>query len=168
MDFTPFQLCPTGTRPPAPRKQGTPEGLGDRMRTAAFAEFQAIAAFTWAADKFTDAPDGLRQQWLRLIPEEQKHYDLIVARMTELGFGLADRPVSRGLWDSLAECTTAKEFCLRIVSAEERGRQAGLRLIQFLNGHDPATVAVFQEIVDDEVAHVALADTYFGWKPDTA
>ncbi len=138
------------------------------MRTAAFAEFQAIAAFTWAAKEFTDAPDGLRREWLRMIPEEQKHYDIIVARMNELGFSLTDRPVSHGLWDSLAECTTARDFCLRIVSAEERGRQAGLRLIKFLTGHDPTTVAVFQEIVDDEVAHVALADTYYGWNPDQA
>ena len=138
------------------------------MRTAAFAEFQAVAAFTWAAENLADAPDDLRHDWLRQVSEEQKHYDMIVARMTELGLGVADRPVSRGLWDSLAACTTAREFCIKIVNAEERGRQAGLRLIQFLNGHDAATVAIFQTIVDDEVAHVALANTYYGWKPDTA
>ena len=168
MNFAPFEICPPGKRPPAPRKPGTPEGLGDRMRTAAFAEFQAVEAFTWAAEKFSDAPEGLRQDWLRQIPEEQRHYDNIVARMTELGFSLTDRPVSCGLWDSLAACTTAKEFCLKIVSAEERGRQAGLRLIQFLAASDPTTTAVFQEIVDDEIAHVALAQTYYSWKPDSA
>ncbi|RLA07612.1 MAG: hypothetical protein DRQ59_14335 [Gammaproteobacteria bacterium] len=165
MDFSPFILCTAGTRPPAPRKIGTGEGLGDRMRTAAFAELQAIAAFTWAAGKFDDAPAGLRDDWLRQVPEEQKHYDLIVARMAELGFRLDERPVSGGLWDALSTCTSAREFCLRIADAEERGRRAGLRLAGYLAGKDPATAAVFREIADDEVSHVALADTYYGWTP---
>ena len=165
MDFAPFILCPAGRRPPAPRKLGTAEGLGDRMRTAAFAEKQAIAAFIWAAEKFTDAPAPLRQDWLNQVPEEEKHYDMIVARMAELGFGVTDREVSRGLWDSLATCQTAAEFCVNIARAEERGRQAGVQLVAYLKSKDPITAAIFQEIVDDEVAHVALAHTYYGWTP---
>ncbi len=165
MDFFPFQIVPAGTRPPKSRKLGTPEGLADRMRTAAFAEFQAIAAFTWAADTFTDVPDGLTQAWRRQIPEEQLHYNLIVTRMDELGFSLTERPVSAGLWDSLRPCTSGQQFCLRIAAAEERGRLAGIRLVAYLAQSDPATAAVFRRIVDEEVAHVALAKTYFGWTP---
>ena len=52
MDFYPFITCPAGERPAKPRSLNTREGLGDRMRTAAFAEFQAIAAFRWAAEHF--------------------------------------------------------------------------------------------------------------------
>ncbi len=145
---------------------GTAEGLGDRMRTAAFAERQAVAAFTWAAATFSDAPEQLRQDWLNQVPEEEKHYGMIVARMTELGFGLDDREVSRGLWDTLSACTTGAEFCVKIARAEERGRQAGVQLVAYLKGKDPVTAAIFQEIADDEVAHVALAQTYYGWSPD--
>ena len=166
MDFAPFILCAPGRRPPAPRKLGTAEGLGDRMRTAAFAEKQAVAAFIWAAEKFTDAPAQLRQDWLNQVPEEEKHYGMIVARMAELGFGLTDREVSRGLWDSLATSQTAAEFCVKIARAEERGRQAGVQLVAYLKSKDPVTAAIFQEIAEDEVAHVALAHTYFGWTPD--
>ena len=165
MDFSPFILCPAGSRPPKPRQLGTPEGLGDRMRTAAFAERQAVAAFTWAAATFADVPDQLRRDWRRQVPEEQKHHDLIVARMAELGFGLADRPVSRGLWESLTACATGAEFCLKIARAEERGRRAAVQLVAFLADDDPLTATIFQEIADDEVAHVALAATYFGWSP---
>ena len=166
MDFSPFILCPPGSRPPKPRQLGTPEGLGDRMRTAAFAERQAVAAFIWAANTFDDVPDQLRQDWRRQVPEEQKHHDLIVARMAELGFGLDERPVSRGLWDSLTSCQSGEEFCLKIARAEERGRRAGVQLAAFLADDDPVTAAIFREIADDEVAHVALAATYFGWRPD--
>lgn len=165
MNFAPFILCPAGQRPPRSRKIGTPEGLADRMRTAAFAEKQAVAAFIWAAETFTDAPDQLRQDWLNQVPEEEEHYEMIVARMAELGSGLDDREVSRGLWDSLSACTTAAEFCVKIARAEERGRQAGVQLVAYLKGKDPVTAAIFQKIADDEVAHVALAQTYYGWTP---
>jgi len=165
MDFSPFILCPPGRRPPQTRKLSTREGLGDRMRTAAFAEKQAVAAFTWAAETFTDVPDDLRRDWLRQVPEEQKHYDMIVARMAELGFALDEREVSGGLFDALVNCTTGKEFCLKIVDAEERGRRAGLQLVRYLATNDPRTAAIFQEIADDELAHVALAATHYGWTP---
>ncbi len=135
------------------------------MRTAAFAEKQAIFAFGWAAETFQDVPQALRDDWTRLVPEEEKHYRLIVERMAELGFRLTERPVSTRLWDSLKECETGQEFCQRIAGAEERGRQAGLLMIKHLAESDPATAAVFDEIVTDEVAHVKLADTYFGWTP---
>ncbi len=166
MEFSPFKITPEGTRPPKPRKLGTAAGLGDRMRTAAFAELQAITAFDWAATTYADAPPALRRAWRDQIPEEQLHYDLIVGRMAELGFDLAERPVSRGLWDSLSVCTTAEEFCIKIAGAEERGRQAALRLIDFLAATDPNTAAIFRRIAADEVAHVALAETHFGWKPE--
>ena len=165
MDFAPFIICPPGTRPPKPRHPGTPEGLGDRMRTAAFAERQAVLAFTWAAATFADAPPQLCRDWLSQVPQEQRHYEMIVGRMAELGFDLTGRPVSAGLWASLQTCTSAGEFCCRIAAAEERGRQAALRLITFLAESDPATCDIFRQIAADEVAHVALATTYFGWTP---
>lgn len=165
MNHEPFILCHPGQRQPKPRPIDTPGGLADRMRTAAFAEKQAIFAFGWAAEKFQDVPQALRDDWMRLVPEEIKHYQLIVDRMAELGFSLDERPVSLRLWESLEVCETGQEFCQRIAGAEERGRQAGLLLMEYLADKDPATAAVFEEIVTDEVAHVKLAETYFGWTP---
>ena len=165
MNYEPFIICPPGQKSPKPRPVETPGGLADRMRSAAFAEKQAIHAFSWACERFRDVPQGLLADWARLIPEEEKHYQLIVDRMEELGFSLSERPVSMRLWESLKDCETGREFCLRIAGAEERGRQAGLLMIKFLAHKDPATAAVFQEIVTEEVAHVQLAETYFGWTP---
>ncbi len=34
MDFSPFNLCEPGTRPPKPRRLVSPEGLADRLRKA--------------------------------------------------------------------------------------------------------------------------------------
>jgi uncharacterized ferritin-like protein (DUF455 family) len=143
----------------------TPAGLGDRMRTAAFAELQAIAAFSWAADHFQDVPPTLRDDWAAQVADESRHYQMICLRMEELGFEITERPVSTALWESLKGCTSGQEFCVKIAAAEERGRQAGVRLARHLEKSDPDTAAIFREIAADEVAHVALASTYFGWKP---
>jgi len=145
---------------------GTREGLGDRMRTAAFAELQAIAAFRWAAVHFQDVPQVLRDEWAAQVADESRHYQMICRRMEDLGFELTGRPVSTSLWESLKECATGQEFCIRIASAEERGRRAGVRLAGHLKESDPVTAAVFREIAADEVAHVALAATYFNWSPE--
>ncbi len=165
MKYEPFKICPAGEKPPKPRPVHTPGGLADRMRSAAFAEKQAIYAFTWACERFDDVPQALRDDWARLIPEEEKHYKLIVDRMDELGFSLDERPVSLRLWESLEVCQTGREFCLRIAGAEERGRQAGLLMMDYLAQKDPKTASIFETIVTEEVAHVKLADTYFGWTP---
>ncbi len=165
MNIEPFVICSGDQKPPKMRPVNTPGGLADRMRTAAFAEKQAIFAFNWACGNFTDAPKELLEDWALLIPEEIKHFNLIANRMNELGFRMNERPVSLRLWESLKVCETAKEFCLRIAGAEERGRQAGLLLAEYLSDSDPETAAVFFEIVEDEIAHIKLAETYYGWTP---
>jgi len=74
---------------------------------------------------------------------------MISEHMLELGYDIAERPVSAALWWSLMECADGGEFCVKIAGAEERGRQA----------------ALFKLIADEEIAHVALARTYFDWSP---
>jgi uncharacterized ferritin-like protein (DUF455 family) len=162
MSWEPFVLCAPGERPPRPRDIALAEGVGDRLRTAAFAELQAVRAFTWAASRFGDVPQGLREDWQRLIAEEERHFSLIMRRMDELGIDPAGRPVWPAIWESVSACESGKQFCLYITNAEERGRQAGLQLCRALRDSDPTTVAVFQSIVDDEQDHVALAARYFG------
>ena len=166
LDPGPFVLCPPDERAPGPRHLESPHGLGDRLRTAAFAEWQAITAFAWAAERFTDAPDGLRHDWRRQVDDEVRHYELIVGRMAELGVDPAARPVSDRLWRSLGRCASGRDFCVRIAAAEERGRQAALKLIEYLGDRDPATAAVFARIAEDEAAHVALPAAYYDLTPD--
>jgi uncharacterized ferritin-like protein (DUF455 family) len=166
LDPGPFALCPPDERAPGPRHLESPHGLGDRLRTAAFAEWQAITAFAWAADRVTDAPDALREDWRRQVDDEVRHYDLIIGRMTALAIDPAARPVSDRLWRSLSRCTSGRDFCLRIAAAEERGRQAALKLIDYLGDRDPETSEVFRRIAADEVEHVALAVTYYDVTPE--
>jgi uncharacterized ferritin-like protein (DUF455 family) len=161
-----FALCAEGERPARPRGLSTPEGVGDRLRTAAFAEWQAITAFRWAAGYFTDVSQELRDDWLAQVPDEERHYGMIMAAMDRLGVDPAGRQVSDRLWRTLSACATGKEFCLQIALEEERGRQGALRMVEALAQSDPETAAIFEQIAADEVAHVALAEKYYGWKPE--
>ena len=111
-------------------------------------------------------PQKLRDAWRAQVPDEVKHCKLICSCMKELGIAIRGRPVSARLSESLKECTSGKEFCIRIAGAEERGRRAAIRLIDALSEGDPQTAAIFREIAEDEVAHVALAKTFFVWSPE--
>src|SRR6266478_2789747 len=69
MDWKPYVVCAPQESAPRARGMNAPEGLGDRLRTAAFAERQAAEAFTWAADRFVEAPGALRAAWRELAVE---------------------------------------------------------------------------------------------------
>lgn len=158
MDWRPFVVCPPEEYAPAARGMGGPEGLGDRLRTAAFAERQAFAAFHWAAGAFADAPEELRAAWRRVGDEEKVHLDLLLGRMAELGVAVDARPVSDRLWRRLTTSTTAAEFAAMMREAEARGQAAEESFRRSLAGRDPVTAAIFGRIADDEAEHLALAD----------
>jgi uncharacterized ferritin-like protein (DUF455 family) len=161
MNWAPFAVAPQGQKGDAIRPLETLEGVGDRLRTAAFAELQAREAFRWAAIQFSDAPKKLCETWLMLACEEQKHLDWLLGRMRELGIPVQARLVSEQLWVSLVSCDTARAFTLYIASAEERGRKAGVRFYETLLSSDPKTAQIFGKIAEEEVSHVQLALKFF-------
>lgn len=158
-NWAPFSVVRDSKLPP--RAVTTLEGVGDRMRAAAFAELQAMIAFGWAAEHFTDAPLELRAKWRELVIDEERHYHAIMNRMKELNIDPAGRPVSDRLWVSLEACTSAHGFTHFITNSEERGRQAGLRFAKDIEKSDPTTANIFKTIAEEEVDHVALAQKYY-------
>lgn len=167
MDWSPFRIAGPCTPLPKTRAIHTVEGIGDRLRVAAFAELQAREAFYWAAAKFKDAPDGLCAAWKGLARAEQKHLDWLLRRMEELGVAVDERPVSDQLWHSFVKCRTAEEFSLYMAAAEERGRRAGERFRDAMAKVDPISATLFGRIAEEEVEHIALATRYFAFDPVT-
>lgn len=160
-DWSPFAILPRDVRAPAPRPIETLGGIADRLRTAAFAELQAFHAFTWAADRFDDAPESLRSAWRALAVEEQKHLGWLLNRMKELELDVREFAVSDWLWVSLTRCQSAKEFAVFMASSEERGRKAGVRFYQTLLKTDPITAKIFGKIAEEEVEHIRLAENFY-------
>lgn len=158
--WEPFEVR-ADRRAPAPREINTVEGVGDRLRAAAFAEIQAREAFQWAASRFTDAPLALKQAWLGLAKEEDKHLNWLFDRMQQLGIEIKERPVNDFLWRSFMDCNSAEQFAKFMASAEERGRIAGERFYRSLVQIDPISAEIFRKIAEEEVAHIRLAETFF-------
>lgn len=157
MNWAPFDVCAPDAFPPATRGVNTAEGLGDRMRTAAFAELQAREAFRWAADALPDADARLRAAWRRIADDENRHLNLLLDRMAELGVKPEARPVSDKLWRSLSACRSTREFVAYMKTAEERGRAAEESFRRQFAARDPVTAAIFGKIADDEAEHIELA-----------
>jgi len=159
-DWSPFDVLPPGVRPGPSRGIGTAAGVGDRLRSAAFAELQAQTAFTWAAERWPDSPEPLRKAWLRLAAEEAKHLGWLLGRMAELGVSVTERSVSAHLWESFVDCSSARQFTERMAGAEERGQAAGERFASRLAGVDPVSAALFEKVAREEAGHVALAKRF--------
>ena len=161
-NWTPFLVAPLGERGDLPRALTTFEGMGDRLRSAAFAEIQAREAFLWAADRFeAEAPAGLVQAWRALAKEEDKHMNWLLNRMEELKIPVQDRQVSLHLWVSLTACQNAREFAFYMASAEQRGRTAGLRFYKDLIAKDRVTAEIFGKIAEEELSHIELVHRFF-------
>ncbi len=159
--WSPFIPCAPDQRPKSPRSLCSREGVGDRLRAAAFAEIQARDAFLWAADHYADAPEGLPRAWRALAREEDKHLGWLMGRMAELDVDPGGRQVSDQLWRSLMACATARDFAQWMAGAEERGRRAGERFCRELGRTDPISAEIFGRIAAEEVAHIRLAERYF-------
>ncbi len=153
-NWSPFLIAEPGEKIPAPRAIATVEGVGDRMRVAAFAELMAIEAFGWAAITYTDASEDLKTAWRELAREEKNHHDWLIKRMSELSLDLRERKVSDRLWFSFLGCKTAKDFSLYMATAEYRGKIAGERVAEQLKDSDPESSRVFAKIAFEEIRHI--------------
>ncbi len=147
--------------PPKTRDIETVEGIGDRLRSAAFAEIQARDAFLWAAHTFSDAPFQLKNAWQGLARAENKHLNQLLSRMEDLGQKIEERAVSDRLWKSLTTAKDAESFALYMAAAEERGRQAGERFQKLMAEIDPISSELFGKIAKEEVEHIELAAQFF-------
>ena len=161
-DWTPFLVCQNGRHAQSPRSIHSPEGIGDRLRAAAFAEIQAREAFNWAAGKFNNvAPDSLISAWKGLALAEDKHLKWLLERMAQIKQDPGARRVSDRLWYSFVKCESPEEFAVYMANAEERGRIAGERFFESILEIDAISAEIFRKIAEEELEHIRLAQRFF-------
>lgn len=159
--WSPFRLG----KPDAIRALSTPEGVADRLRVVAFAELQARDAFRWGAERFPEAPAEWREEWLRFAEVEDRHAQMLLSRMAELGIDPAARAVSDKLTRLCRKAEDAVTFLFLLSSAEERGMEAGFVLGQQMLAYDPISAAIFAQIAEEEVEHVESAKRALASEP---
>jgi uncharacterized ferritin-like protein (DUF455 family) len=174
----------TGAEPPAPigqtRFPSRPEPVEPRhlpkrsltsvegrialLHAVAHIEFTAIHLAWDILYRFRDLPDEFRADWLGVAAEEAEHFEMIRARLRELGADYGDLPVHRGLWSLAVD--TADDVLARLALVprcmEARGLDVTPGMIDGLERHgDAASAALLRRILHDEIGHVVLGSRWF-------
>lgn len=152
--YQPFRIG----KPDTIRPLSAPEGVADRLRVVAFAELQARDLFRYGCERFGAlVPAQWRADWERFAAVEDKHAQMLLTRMVELGVDVGARAVSDKLSRLCRSTDDAVLFLFLLSSAEERGMEAGNVLGKQMGVVDAVSAALFAQIAAEEVEHVESA-----------
>jgi uncharacterized ferritin-like protein (DUF455 family) len=179
IDDAPFGAVPLPTaagRPERPRlvapralpQRGiaSAEGRGALVHAVAHIEFNAINLAWDAVARFRGLPRAYYADWVDVAIDEARHFGWLAARLAELGFAYGDFDAHDGLWDMAVRtadsCLARMALVPRVLEA--RGLDVTPGMIARLRAvGDDATVAILENILREEVAHVAAGSRWFAW-----
>lgn len=148
------------------RGLGTPEGRAAFVHAIAHIEFNAIDLAWDAVYRFRGMPPEFYADWVAVARDEARHFELLRARLRQLGHDYGDFDAHNGLWE-MAE-KTAHDGLARMALVprvlEARGLDVTPGMIVKLSSMgDEATVGILEVILREEVAHVAAGSRWFRW-----
>lgn len=148
------------------RGLGTVPGRAALIHAVAHIEFNAINLALDAALRFPDMPDAYRLDWLGVAQDEARHFGLLSARLLQLGYTYGDFPAHNGLWEAAEK--TAHDVLARMACVprvlEARGLDVTPGMIERLRqAGDGQTVAILEQILREEIGHVAIGSRWFAW-----
>ena len=128
-----------------------------------------LNAIDLAADilvRFPDAgmPMDFYNDWLTVLDEEAKHFQLLSVRLGEIGAAYGDLPAHDGLWQAAQDTSDDLLARLAIVPLvlEARGLDVTPTMIKSLrNAKDDDSAAVLEVIYRDEIGHVGIGRKWF-------
>jgi len=150
----------------AQRGLGTAEGRAALLHAVAHIEFNAINLAWDAVYRFRGMPAEYYRDWAQVAADEARHFGLLAARLAEYGHAYGDFDAHDGLWDMAVRtadsCLARMALVPRVLEA--RGLDVTPGMIERLRGvGDLPTVAIFEVILREEVAHVAAGSRWFAW-----
>jgi uncharacterized ferritin-like protein (DUF455 family) len=113
-----------------------------------------------------ELPRGFFDDWVEVGDQEAAHFELLAARLAELGAAYGDLPAHDGLWQAALE--TRHDLLARLAIAplvlEARGLDVTPGMIAALRRHgDEASAMVLEVIYHEEIGHVAAGKRWFDW-----
>ncbi len=150
----------------AQRGPGTEAGRGALVHAVAHIEFNAINLAWDAVYRFRDMPAAYYADWIAVANDEARHFSLLARRLADFGLSYGDLPAHDGLWDmarrTADRCLERMALVPRVLEA--RGLDVTPGMIERLRAvGDLATVAILEQILAEEVAHVAAGTRWFTW-----
>lgn len=111
-----------------------------------------------------DMPRAFFDDWVKVADEEALHFELLSARLKELGAAYGDLPAHDGLWE--AATVTAHDLLARLAIVplvlEARGLDVTPATVADMSrAGDDATAALLERIYRDEIGHVAAGMRWF-------
>ncbi|HUT41808.1 MAG TPA: ferritin-like domain-containing protein [Gammaproteobacteria bacterium] len=148
----------------APRKLGSPAGRAAFLHALAHIEFNAINLAWDAVCRFRGLPERFYLDWSQVAGEEALHFDMLCARLQELGHDYGDFPAHDGLWE-MAE-KTAHDVLVRMALVprvlEARGLDVTPGMIARLEQvGDTRSVRILERILADEIGHVRIGTHWY-------
>jgi uncharacterized ferritin-like protein (DUF455 family) len=167
-------------RPERPRlvhpKHLPKRGLGSIAGRAAFLhaiahiELNAVDLAWDAVYRFRDFPADVAAEFaadfVRTADDEARHFQLLAARLAELGHAYGDFDAHNGLWEMAEKTADSALARMALVPRvlEARGLDVTPGLIERLRDvGDAESIAVLEVILREEVAHVAAGSRWFRW-----
>jgi uncharacterized ferritin-like protein (DUF455 family) len=150
----------------AQRGLGSEAGRAALVHAVAHIEFNAINLAWDAVYRFRGMPDAFYADWVAVADDEARHFSLLSRRLADFGLRYGDLPAHDGLWDmarrTAHSCLERMALVPRVLEA--RGLDVTPGMIRRLQGvGDTATIAILEQILAEEVAHVAAGTRWFGW-----
>lgn len=146
------------------RKLGSVEGRAVLLHAVAHIEFNAINLAWDAIYRFPGMPEQYYLDWASVAEDEARHFELLAARLQQLGYSYGDFPAHNGLWDMAQRTKTDLLTRMALVPRllEARGLDVTPGMISKLRAvGDPASVQVLEVILQEEVRHVAIGSVWF-------
>ncbi len=148
------------------RSPYTREGRAALLHAVAHIEFNAINLALDAIWRFAGLPEPYYRDWLKVGAEEAHHFGLLAAHLATLGHVYGDFDAHDGLW-SMVERTkhdVVARMALVPRTLEARGLDATPPMqAKLARAGDARAVAILDEILADEVGHVAIGNRWYRW-----
>ena len=150
---------------------GSNEGRAAFIHAVAHIEFNAIDLAWDAVYRFRGMPAAYYADWVSVANDEARHFELLRARLNELGHDYGDFDAHNGLWE-MAEKTAGSGLARmalvpRVLEARGLDVTPGM-IVKLRSLGDEATAAILETILREEVAHVAAGSRWYRWHCERA
>jgi uncharacterized ferritin-like protein (DUF455 family) len=146
------------------RRLGTKGGLAALIHAVTHIEFNAINLAWDAVYRFRGLPEPFYSDWVRVACEEAYHFQLLRARLNELGHDYGDFPAHNGLWEMARKTDFDPMVRMALVPRvlEARGLDVTPGIIKRLRAvQEEKTAAILEIILRDEIGHVKIGSHWF-------
>ncbi|MDI9333029.1 MAG: ferritin-like domain-containing protein [Cytophagales bacterium] len=155
----------------------TPQGFAAMVHSIAHIEWNAIRLALDAVWRFDAMPEQYYLDWTRVAGEETKHFNLLEALLTDVGYTYGDFPAHDGLWHmcDITKHDIVARMALVPRTLEARGLDAtplvqaklkrmtlaGLNAQMLDNAKRMSTI--LDIILAEEIGHVAIGNHWYRW-----